>query len=106
MKLDLSEIVKDLDGIEIIDGITKKTSTYGQSVGRFLQVKTEIIDPIKAYGWAVKLFTVGEIEIDESDKEILKQEINGAGRGFLTNTILCYVLKKLNALDSSLCVKK
>ncbi len=68
IKLDLSGMVKNLDGTD--GGVT-----LGKELAAHLCGKLGGIDPIKAYDWAVKLQNKGFIDLDRADCENLIQEI-------------------------------
>lgn len=70
MKIDLSSKIFGLDNKEIDNG-----ETVAKLLANSLAGKTEKIEPVKAFDWAMRLFNEGNIEIDRSDSEKLIEEI-------------------------------
>lgn len=69
MKLNLNFDLKDLDGKAIPEGNIAKVLAN-------ILVRSESSDPMKIMTIATALYQKGEVELDASDVEKLKEEIN------------------------------
>lgn len=67
-KIDLNKAIKDLDGKEIAD------SNLGKLVAQML-VTSNKGDALKYMAWAMKLHAGETLELDPTDKEVLKNFI-------------------------------
>lgn len=72
MKVDLSKPFKDLDGTILPEGPICKI------LARVLANSTQG-DPLKIFGWAMKLIDCKEIELDKSDFNYIKSFIKDSG---------------------------
>ena len=87
MKLDLTGNFVDLEGKDT-------ENKMGQTLAHMLASSPKG-DPIKFYDWAMSLFRVGEIEIDESDRKTLEKFINDSGASVAIKGQLLKVLDSI-----------
>lgn len=88
MKLNLNFNFKALDGEEF--------DNAGKTLANILAVSdTPGYLPIKAHDFAVKLFNDGEIEIDESDLDILEKIVMASKLSNIAKAQILEIIKKL-----------
>lgn len=83
MKVNLNQSLKGLDGIEMPNG------NIGKIIANVL-VNTTKGDPIKYWGWALKLTNGEELDLDKSDFDTLKE--------FIKNTEQLPIITKAQSL--------
>ena len=108
MKLDLSEKVKSLDGkvqqIQTQEGIEETEETYATRLAILLCTETKYLGIVKAYHFSLVLQKQGYVEIDKTDLQLLKQDIENTTLRLpnqlpiLPNMIAGYILDIINKL--------
>lgn len=73
MKINTTKELKTLDGRIIMQSENEKL-TLGKAVANVL-VTSENINKLKAYSLAQKFYNDAEVDIDEADFELVKQEL-------------------------------
>lgn len=90
MKIDLNKPFLDMAG-NAIEG-----DTQAKFLASILAGKFENLSPIKAFDYALKLFNDGEIEIDDSDLNAIKNGIKGLVVQGVSNLVVAQLERSLS----------
>ncbi|WP_343524512.1 hypothetical protein [Pedobacter sp.] len=69
MKVNFNKPLLNLDGSESGEMLNKLLSNI------LAQANEGVTEPIKFFDWAIKIFNDGEVELDNTDSEVLKSFI-------------------------------
>lgn len=89
MKISFNIDLKTLQGNAAIDDQDRNIN-IGKILAKCL-VSQSKGDPLKLYGWALKLDTCKDVELDNSDKRVLRE--------FVENTEMLTILAKVQILE-------
>jgi len=92
MKIDLNKPFVDMKG-QPIEGDTQAKFLAGVLAGKF-----EDLSPIKAFDYALKLFNDGEIEIDASDLDAVKNGVKKLVAQGVSNLVCAQLERSLSVV--------
>lgn len=92
MKLNLKLTVKDIQGNEIEEN--GKKVILSEVIAARMFERSENLEPLKAYHWALKLYSEGELEVDQSDLNKLKDFIDKSPTFVLVKGLALDIINK------------